>query len=266
MTTTKATTPAPTTTELSAHRLIFCALLILLAGCGGSDTTGTSAGGAGGTTSQGGGGEGGATLSTTGVSSSSTTTSAPPACGEPEPAGCSYTDALKGYYPGAVQEGGFLPAPGEETDGASASCLDPLAVDTVITRAVIGFASDPPPTLAIDVWTQAGEDPGERVPAPQIATLEAIEDGPDSLTSGVYLLAAPVSGDGLVPCVGLRVVDYLPATMLPADACYHPRRSWWYGLPATGDPAAPLTWAALDCPEDDSILSYRREFPYELRP
>lgn len=246
--------------------LITIVVALALLGCGGAETeTGTGGGGGDTTTPTGGGGmsTASATIGTTTLSV--TTTAPPPACGEPEPAGCAYPDPLAGYYLEAQHVGAFLPAPGEETDGASASCLDPLAPGTIITRAVVGFLADPSPVLAIDVWTQAGEDPGERVPAPQIATLETIEDGPDSLTSGVYILTTPLYGDGLVPCVGLRVVDYLPPTMLPSDACYHPRRSWWYGLPATGDPAAPLTWAALDCPEDDSILSYRREYPYSLR-
>lgn len=234
----------------------------LSVGCGSVDST----------SADGGGGTGGATsttstdatVSTSSISSTSTTTTAAPMCGAPEPDGCVYPERLKGYYPGAQQQGAFLPAPGEDDTVASASCMDPLSEGVTITRAVVGFASDPPMFLPIDTWTQTGEDPGERVPDPKMAILESVEDGPDSLTSGVYIIDAPIAGDGLTPCIALVAEDYYPFTMAPSDECYQPARSWWYGLPKNGDGS--WSWAMLDCPEDDSILSYRSEFAYELRP
>lgn len=249
-------------------RIFFLLLSLCIFACNEdvvSSSAGASGGAGGATASSTGSGGSASSLATTGISSTSTSDEVLP-CGVPEPLGCIYPEPLKGYYPGAQQRGAFLPAPGEETDGGSASCMRPLAPGVVITRAVVGFAAEPPTELALDVWTQDGEDPGERVMVPQLATLESVESGPDLLTSGVYVLGAPVSGDGLVPCIGLRVVDYLPPTMIPSDTCYRPNITWWYGLPETGNPSSPLTWAAIACPEDDSILSYRREFPYELRP
>lgn len=243
------------------------AVVCALFGCGG-ETTG--AGGSGGDPPQGGGGSGGtggaetttATVGTTAVTTSSSTET-PPACGLSEPLVCSYPDPFKGYYPGAVQDGSLGPAPGEDGTVASASCFDPIPSGVTLTRAVVGFNGEPPVELAIDAWTQAGTDPGTHVVAPAVAALEVVELGPDGLTSGVYVLASPLSGDGLVPCMGARVVDYYPLTMVPSDECYQPARSWWYGLPKGEDGS--WTWAMLDCPKDDSILSYRREYPYELR-
>lgn len=243
------------------------AFMWLAAGCGGGEPLpGGGSGGYGG--ADGSGGTASTideTVSTVGTTALQTTTSAPaPACGLPEPAGCTYPDPFKGYHPDALQEGGLGPAPGRDGTTASASCLAPMSAGDVLLRAVVGFNGEPPLELPIDAWAQAGEHPGERVPAPLLATLETVESGPGGLTSGVYLLPQPVTGAGLVPCIGTMVGDYQPPTMIPADECYQPARAWWYGLPATN--AEMWTWAMLDCPEDPSILSYRREFPYELRP
>jgi hypothetical protein len=153
--------------------------------------------------------------------------------------------------------------PGEDGTTASASCMDPLPVGVTLTRAAIGFDGEPPVEIAIDAWVQDGEDPEERIPAPQTAFLESIDLGPSGLTMGVYVLTTPLSGSGLVPCVGTMVGDYQPPTLVPSDVCYKPARSWWYGLPKFGEGV--WTWSMLDCPKDDSILSYRRELPYELR-
>lgn len=241
---------------------VIVASVCLVSGCGDGDSVSTGTGGAGGvggsasTVSQ--------TVSTIGTTALPTTTSALPACGLPEPEGCSYPDPFKGYYPDAPQDGGLGPAPGEDGTTASASCFEPMPAGVVLSRAVVGFNFEPPAELPIDAWAQAGEDPGERVPAPLLATLESVEDGPSGLTSGVYLLPQPVTGEGLVPCIGTMVGDYQPPTMVPSDDCYRPARTWWYGLPKTATGA--WTWAMLDCPKDPSILSYRRELPYELRP
>lgn len=240
-------------------------LAAVLGACGGVDSESTTgSGGGGGSTTSDGGGTTAASTTSIGTVVSTTTTVPPPVCGLPEPEGCSYPEPFKGYYPGAVQSGALGPASGEDGTTASASCFDPLPADVTFTRAVVGFNEEPPAELLIDAWTQEGTDPGDRLPAPQLAVLESTEDGPDSLTSGVYVLASPVSGEGLVPCMGTMVGDYRPPTMLPADACYQPARTWWYGLPKLGDGV--WTWSMLDCPEDESILSYRRELPYELRP
>lgn len=245
--------------------LVVCALACF--GCGDDGTTGS--GGSGGATSQGGGGAGGGgegggesttAIGTTMLTTSSTTE--PPMCGLPEPAGCSYPEPFKGYHPGAIQDGSLGPAPGEDGTTASASCFDPLPAGKVLTRAAVGFNGMPPAELAIDAWTQDGADPGVRVPAPVKLTLESVYDGPDTLSTGVYVLATPLSGEGLTPCMGMLLSDHYPLTMAASDACYQPARSWFYGLPK--NPDGTWTWSMLDCPEDDSILSYRREYPYEL--
>lgn len=246
----------------------------LVAGCGSETTTDASDGQGGSetTASQGGGGSGGqggggeTTVSTTSISTSSTTTTALPECGTPEPVGCTYPEPFLGYWPDAIVEGGFLPAPGRETDGGSASCFEPMVEGESLGRALVGFASDPPETFALDAWTQTGSDPGERVMAPTVISLESTFAGPSGLTMGVYTLTTPLSGAGLTPCVGTKVVDYLPFTLAVSDVCYQPAHSWWYGLPITGNPEKPLTWAMLACPKSDQILSYYREMPYGLLP
>jgi hypothetical protein len=236
-------------------------------GCDPSGTTGT--GGGGGTTAaQGGGGEGGATtIGTTSAPGVTTTTSTnPPACGTPEPPGCSYEDAWAGFSAADAQVGGgLLPAPGDAA-GALASCMRPLPSGLTLTRAVFGFTGEPPAELPIAAWTQDGSDPGQHDPTAAVAMLETTEAGPDGLTLGVYLLASSLAGEGLTPCVGARLSDYLPASLTPSDGCYQPARTWWLGLPA--DPAGPsgLTWAMLDCPKSPQILPYRVEYPLGLRP
>lgn len=250
-----------TTKTMITTLLMLCAL-----GCGGGETSTTTSSGNGGSTTTDATGEGGTggEAGTGGASATTTTATAPAACDDPIPAGCSYPDPFAGWYPMAAQSGAFIPAPGRQ-EGASASCFDPLGPDA-LTRAAIGFPGDPPAELPIDAWLQEGNVISDHVPSPQLAMLEATEAGDGGLTFGVYLLTSPLSGEGLVPCVALRVKDHLPVGMVPSDACYQPRRAWWLGLPA--DPNGPhgLTWAPMFCPVDDSILSSDREFPYALRP
>lgn len=239
---------------------VLCVLIASLIGCGSSVESSTTTGSGGATGSSSGGSTGGVTIST---ATTTSTTTVEPVCSDPDPLGCSYPEPNKGYYPGADAGGAVFPLPGEE-EGATASCMDPLD-DKPYGHVAVAFEVDAPAQMAIEVWTQPTQDPTGHIVQPALLDLVSTENGPSTLVTGVYALPAPVQAPGLVPCIGIRVADLHPSTLLPSDACYQPTRTWYYGLPATGNPADPLTWSMLECPVDPDILGYRREYPYELR-
>lgn len=259
---------------------VWCALALAAMACGPSGETTTGQGGAGGETSAGGEGGTGGTgpipceALCEGGGGQGTTSTTEEACGvESSPPGCEYPDPLFGADLVSGQpQGVFGPLPGEETHGASASCFEPIIGGATFTRAVVGFASDPPAEFPIDAWAQSGRDPGSRAPSPAMATLESVEH-PEAggLTLGVYLLPEPlIVSDQQVPCVGARVADLWPISYAYGE-CAKPWRSWWYGLPANADGS--LSWAMLTCPEDTTtadgtpaVLAYEADFPYGLRP
>lgn len=164
---------------MTFQRVIVCLAMVMggLFGCG---PAGGGSGGSGGGTG-GSGGSGGS--STTTVTTTTTSTggsvggsggsggSVEPACGASVPNACSYPEAALGFDPGEGDAGPVYPYTGRAELGGNASCMGPFDADRTFTRALVGFPGPVPGTIALDVWTQDGRDPGERVPSWTARTL-----------------------------------------------------------------------------------------------